>query len=729
MSKKAETDQDFQHWLRDIETVAKIGRWEVDLIKKTANWTEGVFKIFEIEDEEILSLDKHISLYIEEHQSLVENAFKNAIESGEDLEYEARINSASENQKWVRVLGYHFKKEMLIGTIQDITEKKINEFHLHQLIDNTEESFLLINKDFTIKTFNKQFKTRYKKHFNKDIRVGESILSYTLDDRVEMIKSIYEDVFRGETRSSVLEINNEDSENRHVFEMHYKPTRDNENEITGAFVSIKDITEQQISKKRIEESEKRFRALVENGTDGTAILDEKGSVKYITPSIQGMLGYTMDEIYSANLFEITHPDDVPLVQAKVVDSINKPGESIPGALARLRHKDGSWRWFEAVITNLLHDPLINGIVDNFRDVTDRVEAENRLQKALQKLQKHLENSPLGIIEYDSNLVITKWSKKCEEIFGWSEEEIVSKNTTAFDLVYDEDLENVSQVAKELSSGVGAGNISVNRNYTKSGKIVDCIWYNSTIKDHSGNTETIMSLVQDITKSVEADKRLQKSIKEKTVMLAEIHHRVKNNLAIVSGLLELQAFKSNNEALMNGLFDSVNRIKSIALVHEHLYNTSDFGSIRIDKNIQKLVENLSLFLNVKNEVKIEFDLEAIELNINQAVPCALFMNEAVSNAYKHAFKEMTNRNGLLKIACQQKEDEIIFEVEDNGGGFDYNKYKSKIGVKSLGLQLLEMLTEQLNGVMKIESKKGTKVSISFPKYGKEKGSSATEMDFN
>ena len=128
--------------------------------------------------------------------------------------------------------------------------------------------------------------------------------------------------------------------------------------------------------KEIIVQEQKYKALLENGIDGVAILSKEGKSLYVSPSAEQILGYSMDETLQLNLFDILHPEDVPKVQMVFAEAIEKPSIPIKGFPVRAKHKNGTWRYLDATVTNMLHDPVIGGIVDNFRDVTDRVLAEN-----------------------------------------------------------------------------------------------------------------------------------------------------------------------------------------------------------------------------------------------------------------------------------------------------------------------------------------------------------------
>tara|TARA_R100001369_G_scaffold81955_2_gene113369 strand:- start:19912 stop:24861 length:4950 start_codon:yes stop_codon:yes gene_type:complete len=143
--------------------------------------------------------------------------------------------------------------------------------------------------------------------------------------------------------------------------------------------TVQDITKQKKTENELILNEKRFRALVENSSDAIAIIGLDGQASYVSPSIKNILGYNDKEAVNLNLFELVHPEDLNGVVKQFQEAIDKPNITIPGYTARIKHKNGSWRWLEANMTNMLNDPYINGIVDNFRDITERKLEEHRLK--------------------------------------------------------------------------------------------------------------------------------------------------------------------------------------------------------------------------------------------------------------------------------------------------------------------------------------------------------------
>ncbi|MBL6980941.1 MAG: hypothetical protein ISR58_07095 [Anaerolineales bacterium] len=207
----------------------------------------------------------------------------------------------------------------------------------------------------------------------------------------------------------------------------------------------------------------------------------------------------------------------------------------------------------------------------------------------------------------------------------------------------------------------------------------------------------------------ANQQIQNSLEEKDVLLKEIHHRVKNNLQIVSSLLYLQSRRIREEEIVALFEESRQRILAMALVHENLYSSDDIAWIDFSNYVQKLVLDIAqIFEAESGKVVCEISIDpGISLDIDYAIPCGLIVNELVSNAYKHAFKD--RQAGVINVRMlTNKSGEIELFVTDNGcglpAGFDPNH------ANNMGLQIVHMLVNQLNGQISFESKDGTNVKI-------------------
>jgi two-component sensor histidine kinase len=219
--------------------------------------------------------------------------------------------------------------------------------------------------------------------------------------------------------------------------------------------------------------------------------------------------------------------------------------------------------------------------------------------------------------------------------------------------------------------------------------------------------------QDITSRVQAEDALKASLAEKEVLLKEIHHRVKNNLQIISSLLSLQAGYSQDPHLQAMFEDSQHRIQSMALIHEHLYQASNISRINFGSYVQSLVAQLlESYRHLSPQVTLSTEMAEVHLGIDQAIPCGLLVNELVTNSLKHAFPH--GRSGEIHIALRADAGQVTLVVQDTGVGLPEGV--DLRAAESLGLQLVGALTDQLGGTMTLERQGGTSFRLTFPLSG-------------
>jgi two-component sensor histidine kinase len=219
-----------------------------------------------------------------------------------------------------------------------------------------------------------------------------------------------------------------------------------------------------------------------------------------------------------------------------------------------------------------------------------------------------------------------------------------------------------------------------------------------------------ALLEEVYQRSFAEDRLKLALHEKEVLLKEIHHRVKNNLQIIISLLFLQAKKNDDPASTSALLDSQTRVKSMALVHEKLYQSTDLGAIDFAGYLQNLVSNLMVTYGAdKRRIRVTVLAKDLPLTINTAIPMGLIMNELVSNSLKYAFPE--GREGELSIEGHAEGDTMQITVRDNGVGIPESidwRY-----TESLGLHLVQMLTRQLRGTIDLSRESGTEFRFIIP----------------
>lgn len=201
--------------------------------------------------------------------------------------------------------------------------------------------------------------------------------------------------------------------------------------------------------------------------------------------------------------------------------------------------------------------------------------------------------------------------------------------------------------------------------------------------------------------------LQHLLNEKEWLLKEIHHRVKNNLQIVMSLLNSQSAYINNDAALTAIHDSQHRVHAMSLIHQKLYNSENLSSINLSIYVRELVSYLSESFDTDRRIRFDLDIELLEMDVSQAVPLGLILNEAITNSIKYAFPE--NRKGVISISLAATEpDHYLLSISDNGIGIhdDFNK------IDSLGMSLMKGLSEDLDGDFSIENNNGTVIKISF-----------------
>lgn len=220
---------------------------------------------------------------------------------------------------------------------------------------------------------------------------------------------------------------------------------------------------------------------------------------------------------------------------------------------------------------------------------------------------------------------------------------------------------------------------------------------------------VIAIIDNITLRKVSEKKIKESLEEKEVLLREIHHRVKNNMQVVSSLLTLQSENIKDEKYRNIFIDSQNRIQAMALIHQKLYQSESLAQINLKEYIDGIVSNIFESYGQKSNIKFEMNIENIQINIDHAVPCGLIINEIVTNSFKYAFPD--GRLGIIKISVKSNDADIQISISDNGIGIP--KDLDIRTTKSLGLKLITGLAEsQLHGQIILNRESGTEFQVNF-----------------
>ncbi|MDG2451057.1 MAG: sensor histidine kinase [Saprospiraceae bacterium] len=207
--------------------------------------------------------------------------------------------------------------------------------------------------------------------------------------------------------------------------------------------------------------------------------------------------------------------------------------------------------------------------------------------------------------------------------------------------------------------------------------------------------------------------IEKSLKEKDTLLREIHHRVKNNLQVISSLLGIQSRNVKDVAAVNALNEGRTRVQSMSLIHQDLYKHDNLKGINIKEYFEKLINSIFETYKISNEaVEVNYEVQAVVLDVDTAIPLGLILNELITNALKYAFQD---GKGEIDIHLKSEGDQITLKVSDNGRGM--SEEEQALNRESYGYELINALIDQLDGELKLNMDKGCKVEVSFKNYEK------------
>lgn len=348
-----------------------------------------------------------------------------------------------------------------------------------------------------------------------------------------------------------------------------------------------------------------------------------------------------------------------------------------------------------------------------QEINERILAERRLQEQFLRSNAIFDSSSNTLLlTLNTQLNISSFNTHCHNYFWYVAERSMSEGLhfPAFfkGILDDKDLRIFNKLLLKVLKGESK---QIEVSFKPKRKIISMEIFLNPIFDTEGNITEISLVAHDITEKKKAEKEIVESLKEKEVLLKEIHHRVKNNLQVISSILNLQSSFVKDKKTLEILEESRNRIRSMAIIHENLYQTTNFSSIDFSSYLENLCSNLiSSYHLYSGTVQLHTELQKVELVLDQAIPCGLLVNELITNSLKYAFPE--GRSGEIAVQLFEKAGRIHLKIGDNGVGMpeDYDILNSD----TLGLQLVSTLVEQLEGEIQVDNSEGIKYLITFEK---------------
>ena len=366
-------------------------------------------------------------------------------------------------------------------------------------------------------------------------------------------------------------------------------------------------------------------------------------------------------------------------------------------------------WVRTTAEAVWEGSRIVQVVGNIMDITERKQSEQALRASEERLARAQRAAGAGLWDWDIATGTTHWSPELFFIFGLDSAVSLASLDTWRDIVHPED----RVAAEDLIGKAVRDRVRLESDYRivlPSGQIRWISALGETTYDASGRPLRMAGICLDATQRKLVESALQKSLREKESLLKEIHHRVKNNLQVISSLLRLQSNKVANSAAESILLEMQNRVRSMALIHEHLYRSENLAEVDLAAYLKQLCQQLfRAMAPAPGTIQLRLETVPIRLGIDQAIPCGLLVNEMFSNALKHAFPN--GRTGQVQVQLQLAADSSLrLRVADNGVGLPAGLDLKQLN--SLGLQLISDLTRQLRGRLEIGPGPGTSFEVLF-----------------
>jgi len=601
--------------------------------------------------------------------------------------------------------------------IRDITEQKKSkeglrksEEFLRTVLNSMNDALMVIDiHDFRIVSFNSFLLKKYglneeevigKKCYEVSHKISEPC--YLRDELCPLLESVETGKY-----STVEHVHFGKNGEKIYAEVSTSPIKDDTGKVVQIIHVTRDITERKQMENALHASEEKFEKAFRSSPQALTITGlNNGLLIEVNNSFTKTLGYSRQEAIGHTTLELgiwITPED----RIRFISTLKENG-FVHNEELNLRTKNGG------VASMLVSAELIEVagkacMLSTFYDITQRKRAEEELVKSRAMLMKAQELGHMGSWEWDLITNELGWSNEVYIIYGLDPGMGPPKYEIVLNTLAPEYRNNFLKAVEDslkLQKPFD-GEYIITR---PDGSKVYSHTKGEVVYDSKGHPVKMYGMVQDITNRKLAEEKIRKSLEEKEVLLREIHHRVKNNMQIVSSLLMLQSQYIEDEKYKDVFIESQTRIHSMALIHEKLYQSESIAQINFKEYIESIVFNIFESYRIKSNIKIDINVENISIKIDYAVPCGLIINELVTNSLKYAFPD--GRQGKIQISLKSNDNNMIrLSISDDGIGIPKDLDIRK--TKSLGLHLVTALAEgQLHGEIILNREIGTEFQISF-----------------
>ncbi len=458
------------------------------------------------------------------------------------------------------------------------------------------------------------------------------------------------------------------------------------------------LTEEIIASREIikKQAEEKADLIADNSFDAIITADKKGVVQQWNAGAEDLFGWSQEEaVGNIAADTIIPPQHQYTILQHTLDSQNQDKVETTAY-----HRDGHEFPVELSLTKTgtSDDHSLIAIV---RDITQRKKSEQDLMLFQNLINQS--NDAMMIVDPQTGKYLYVNNEACKSL-GYSRDELLNMYMKDIEVVLTDDF-SWFRHAERIQK---MNNMIIESHHKRKDETVFPVEISVKFIGQ-GASSYLVAIIRDITERKSYDRQIQSALSENKTLLREIHHRVKNNLQIISSFFNLQKGHIHDSNALSMINECQNRIKAIALVHEKLYRTEQFTNIDLKEYIADMIKSLAELYEIKqNNISIHMDMESIMINVNVAIPCGLIINELVSNALQHAFPNSSR--GRIVVKIHSVNNEILLHISDNGR--DISSSPNIEEGQPLGLLIVETLVNQLNGKITVDKNNGTFYNIRF-----------------
>jgi PAS domain S-box-containing protein len=497
--------------------------------------------------------------------------------------------------------------------------------------------------------------------------------------------------------------------------------RDAKGEIIGFGKIIRDMTE----RKR---SMEQFRLAIEAAPTGMLMMNESGAIVLVNEQVEKLFGYPREELLGQKIemlvparFQHRHPDFRQMFFQDPKVRAMGGGRELFG-----RRKDGSEIPIEIGL-NPLTTQEGRFVLSSVVDITER-------KRSVEQFRLAIEAAPTGMLMVDSHGVVVLVNEQIEKLFGYQRAELLGQKLEVLvpqrfrgrhpgfrETFFGEpkaramgggrDLYGIRKDGTEVPIEIGLNPLTTPEGSFVLSSVVDITERKRADRERENLLGQLRALNADLEKRVTSrTAELTATLREREILLQEIHHRVKNNLQVISSLINMQMRQLEDLPSRSALEECQTRVQAIALIHEKLYQSKDYSRVPFSEYVRGLAGNIFGALRLSNnDIAIKLDIDDVLLGVDKAIPCGLILNELITNSLKHAFPD--SRRGTVTVELRRAAGaDVVLSVSDDGVGMpsDFSLGHST----SLGLSLVYTLVDQLDGALDIERDNGTMFRVHF-----------------